>query len=128
MCITDMRLPDGDGLELLQAIQLSIPKLPVIVITAHGSADTAVRAMKQGAFDFLSKPVDLKGLRQLVSNALKTSFLSGHDRRSRDILLGESEIMRAVRAQINKIARSQAPFILRENQAQVKRAGSTLNS
>ena len=112
ICITDMRLPDGDGLELLQALQLSQPKLPVIMITAHGSADTAVRAMKQGAFDFLSKPVDLKGLRLLVSNALKTSFLPEQDRRSRDILLGESEIMCEVRAKINKIARSQAPVYI----------------
>ena len=112
ICITDMRLPDGDGLELLQALQLSLPKLPVIVITAHGSADTAVKAMKQGAFDFLSKPVDLKGLRQLVSSALKTSFLPEQDRRSRDILLGNSDIMCDVRAKISKIARCQAPVYI----------------
>ncbi|RLA22406.1 MAG: sigma-54-dependent Fis family transcriptional regulator [Gammaproteobacteria bacterium] len=112
LCITDMRLPDGDGLDLLQALQKSQPKLPVIVITAHGSADTAVKAMKQGAFDFLSKPVDLKGLRQLVRNALKTSFLPEQDRRSRDILLGDSDIMCDVRTKINKIARSQAPVYI----------------
>lgn len=112
LCITDMRLPDGDGLELLQSLQLSQPKLPVIVLTAHGNADTAVRAMKQGAFDFLSKPVDLKGLRLLVTNALKTSFLLEQDRRSRDILLGESKVMCDIRANINKIARSQAPVYI----------------
>ena len=112
ICITDMRLPDGDGLDLLQAMQQSHPDLPVIVVTAHGNADIAVKAMKLGAFDFLSKPVDIKGLRQLVSNALKTYFLPEQDRRSRDTLLGESEIMCAIRAKINKIARSQAPVYI----------------
>ena len=70
ICLTDIRLPDGDGLELLAAMQISQPKLPVIVITAHGSTDLAVKAIKQGAFDFLNKPVDLKVLRQLVNDAL----------------------------------------------------------
>ncbi len=112
ICITDMRLPDGNGLDLLQNLQLSHPKLPVIVITAHGNADIAVKAMKQGAFDFLSKPVDLKGLRELVNNALKTSFLPEQDRRSRDILLGDSDIMCDLRAKISKIARSQAPVYI----------------
>ena len=112
ICITDMRLPDGDGLELLQTLQQSMPKLPVIVITAHGNADKAVKAMKLGAFDFLSKPVDLKGLRLLVTNALKTSFLHKQERRSRDILLGESQTMCDIRTKINKIARSQAPVYI----------------
>jgi len=112
ICLTDMRLPDGDGLELLSSIQAAFPKLPVIVITAHGSAEAAVKAMKQGAFDFLSKPVDLKVLRQLISNALKTNFSPKQDRRSRDTLLGESEAMCQVRAKISKIARSQAPVYI----------------
>ncbi len=113
ICLTDMRLPDGDGLQLLQEIQQTQPTLPVIVITAHGNTDIAVQAMKQGAFDFLSKPVDLKGLRVLVTNALKSSFSPKQDRRSRTILLGESEVMRDIRAKINKIARSQAPVYIR---------------
>lgn len=113
ICITDMRLPDGDGLILLEEIQRSYPKLPVIVLTAHGSTDIAVRAMKQGAFDFLSKPVDLKVLRPLVSNALKVGFSSRRDRRSRDILLGESALMCDIRAKISKIARSQAPVYIK---------------
>jgi len=113
ICLTDMRLPDGDGLQLLQEIQQTQSILPVIVITAHGNTDIAVQAMKQGAFDFLSKPVDLKGLRVLVTNALKSSFPPKQDRRSRTILLGESEVMRDIRAKINKIARSQAPVYIR---------------
>lgn len=113
ICITDMRLPDGDGLDLLQSIQLTSPTLPVIVITAHGSTDTAVKAMKQGAFDFLSKPVDINGLRLLIKNALHASFLPDQDRRSRDILLGESAAIKEVRSKINKISRSQAPVYIK---------------
>ncbi|NOQ14932.1 MAG: response regulator [Methyloprofundus sp.] len=113
ICLTDMRLPDGDGLELLQAMQVTLPKLPVIVITAHGSTDLAVKAIKQGAFDFLTKPVDLKVLRQLVSDALKASFTPARERRSRHILLGESEVMCQLRSKISKISRSQAPVYIR---------------
>jgi two-component system response regulator PilR (NtrC family) len=113
LCLTDMRLPDGDGLDLLSVIQAEFPQLPVIVITAHGSAEAAVKAMKQGAFDFLSKPVDLKVLRQLVRNALKANFSPTQDRRSRNTLLGESEAMCQIRAKISKIARSQAPVYIK---------------
>ncbi len=112
ICLTDMRLPDGNGLELLQTIQVTQPKLPVIVITAHGSMDLAVKAMKLGAFDFLNKPVDLKELRQLVTNALKVSFTTTWERRSRHILLGESKIMCELRSKISKISRSQAPVYI----------------
>ena len=112
ICITDMRLPDGDGLELLQSMHMTQPKLPVIVITAHGSMDLAVKAMKLGAFDFLNKPVDLKELRQLVNNALKVSFSPSHDRRSRHILLGDSEVMCELRSKISKVSRSQAPIYI----------------
>ena len=71
LCLTDMRLPDGDGLDLVEWIQQQSLSTPVAVITAHGNIETAVRALKLGAFDFLSKPVDLKTLRKLVSSALK---------------------------------------------------------
>ena len=71
LCLTDMQLPDGDGLELVQWIQQYSPRVPVAVITAHGSMETAVRALKLGAFDFVSKPLDLAGLRKLVSSAIK---------------------------------------------------------
>ncbi|MGC1520419.1 MAG: response regulator, partial [Steroidobacteraceae bacterium] len=63
LCLTDMQLPDGDGLELVKWIQQYSPSVPVAVITAHGNMETAVRALKLGAFDFVSKPLDLAGLR-----------------------------------------------------------------
>jgi len=113
LCLTDMKLPDGNGLELVDLIQ-EIPKpMPVAVITAHGNMDTAILAMKKGAFDFISKPVDLLVLRQLVNSALKTSVpRATGDRRTRHILLGDSPIMREIRGKINKLALSQAPIYI----------------
>jgi len=114
LCLTDMRLPDGDGLELVDYIQAQGLQLPVAVITAHGSMDIAIKAMKKGAFDFLSKPVDLAVLRQLVSHALQISLnrVSEKDRRTRDLLLGESAPMRNIRSKIDKVARNQAPVYI----------------
>ena len=71
LCLTDMRLPDGDGIDLVRHIGDRYPDLPVAVITAHGSMDAAIAALKAGAFDFVSKPVDLGILRRLVDSALK---------------------------------------------------------
>ncbi|MGZ8199378.1 MAG: sigma-54-dependent transcriptional regulator [Methylosarcina sp.] len=114
LCLTDLRLPDGDGLELVDFIQSAPTPIPVAVITAHGSMDTAILAMKKGAFDFISKPVDLTVLRQLVNNALKFTHMAlVKERRTRHILLGESMIMREIRAKIEKLARSQAPVYIR---------------
>jgi two-component system response regulator PilR (NtrC family) len=79
LCLTDMRLPDGNGLELVSEIQLEYPHIPVAVITAHGSTETAITAPKSGAFDFVSKPVDLMKLRSLVSSALKLSHEPAQD-------------------------------------------------
>src|SRR5271155_1023952 len=73
LCLTDMQLPDGDGLELVQWMQQYTPSVPVAVITAHGNMETAVRALKLGAFDFVSKPLDLADLRKLVAAAIKLS-------------------------------------------------------
>ncbi|WP_415879933.1 sigma-54-dependent transcriptional regulator [Methylomonas sp. TEB] len=114
LCLTDMKLPDGDGLDLVEHIQLAGLQLPVAVITAHGSMDIAIKAMKKGAFDFLSKPVDLGILRQLVSHALQASLtrVSDKERRTRDILLGESALMCAIRSKIDKVARNQAPVYI----------------
>ena len=112
LCLTDMKLPDGDGLGLVDYIQAKYSQLPVAVITAHGNTETAVKAMKTGAFDFLSKPVDLQSLRQLVNSALKLSTPAARERRSRDTLLGESEAMRFIRSKIAKVARSQAPVFI----------------
>src|SRR5262245_57029627 len=71
LVLCDMRLPDGNGLDLLDWLQSRRPGLPCAVITAHGNVETAVRALKQGAFDFLSKPLDLTALRRLITGALK---------------------------------------------------------
>jgi two-component system response regulator PilR (NtrC family) len=112
LCLTDMRLPDGDGLNLVEAIQQQHPDLPVAVITAHGNMETAVQALKLGAFDFVSKPVDLQILRNLVNSALKLASYPERDRRSRDTLLGDSAIMQTIRSTIAKLARSQAPVYI----------------
>jgi len=112
LCLTDMRLPDGNGLELVEFIQQQQPDLPVAVITAHGSMETAIQALKIGAFDFVSKPVDLNVLRNLVNGALKLGSFPERDRRSRDTLLGDSAIMQTIRHTIAKLARSQAPVYI----------------
>jgi len=106
LCLTDMRLPDGDGLDLVDWIQSNAPGVPVAVITAHGNIETAVQALKLGAFDFISKPLDLNNLRQVVKNALK---LSAQPDSQGTQLLGESKPMRELRELIAKVARSQAP-------------------
>lgn len=111
LCITDMRLPDGDGLDLVKYIAQQCADLPVAVITAHGSAENAVAALKAGAFDYLSKPVSLKQLRELIKSALSLPpvqcgpVISGMNQR---LLLGESPPMRQLRATIEKLSRSQA--------------------
>jgi len=113
LCLTDMKLPDGDGLELVDTIQAMPNPIPVAVITAHGSMDTAILAMKKGAFDFVSKPVDLLVLRNLVSSALKLSDpTTTRERRTRQTLLGDSLVMQGIRSKIDKVARSQAPVYI----------------
>ena len=112
LCLTDMRLPDGSGLDLVQHIQQRYPHLPVAMITAFGSLDTAINALKAGAFDFLTKPVDLSRLRDLVNSALRTSKAQDDTTDSGLRLQGESLPMRNLRAQIEKLARSQAPVYI----------------
>ncbi|MFV2057765.1 MAG: sigma-54-dependent transcriptional regulator [Thiohalomonadales bacterium] len=113
MCLTDMKLPDGSGIELVQHIQKHYSDVPVAVITAHGNMEMAIKSLKSGAFDFVSKPVNLQMLRNLVNTALKvTQAFPETDRRSRDTLLGDSEVMRKTRATIAKVARSQAPIYI----------------
>ena len=106
ICLTDMRLPDGDGLELVNWMQTHAASVPVAVITAHGNVETAVQALKLGAFDFISKPLDLANLRNIVENALRVSA-ARHAERSR--LMGNSPRMDELREMIDKVARSQAP-------------------
>ena len=105
ICLTDMRLPDGDGLELIEWMQTHAPGIPVAVITAHGNVETAVQALKLGAFDFVSKPLDLGNLRKIVENALRLD--AAQQQRSR--LIGDSQSMQDLRDMIDKVARSQAP-------------------
>src|ERR1700723_524308 len=110
LCLTDMQLPDGDGLELVKWIQQYSPSVPVAVITAHGNMETAVRALKLGAFDFVSKPLDLAGLRKLVASAIKLSGSSDTDTSVfGPRLLGSSPAMEHMREMIGRVARSQAP-------------------
>ncbi len=112
LCLTDMRLPDGDGLDLVGWIQDNRPHVPVAVITAHGNVESAVRALKLGAFDFVSKPLDLGVLRKLVGSAIRlgtrpdgglTTTIPGPR------LIGGSQAMQSLREMIARVARSQAP-------------------
>ncbi len=113
-CLTDMRLPDGNGLELVKTLQQDKPNLPVAVISAHGNMDLAVQALKSGAFDFISKPLKLRVLRDLVETALKLSPERPQklERRSRDRLLGGTTAIQELRGKIAKLARSQAPVYI----------------
>ena len=106
LCLTDMRLPDGDGLELVEWMQINAPDVPVAVITAHGNVETAVQALKLGAFDFISKPLDLNNLRNIVENALRVDAISEDDHSK---LLGDSSAMHELRDLVDRVARSQAP-------------------
>ena len=112
LCLTDMRLPDGDGLDLVAWIQEHRASLPVAVITAHGNVESAVRALKLGAFDFVSKPLDLGALRKLVGSAIKLGAQVGENTTASlrgPRLLGSSVAMEQVREMITRVARSQAP-------------------
>jgi two-component system response regulator PilR (NtrC family) len=112
LCLTDMHLPDGNGIELVKHIAAAHPGLPVAVITAFGNMDTAITALKAGAFDFVQKPVDLEQLRSLVDTALKVQKVEAHTGTTRTRLIGESRAMRALREQIARLARSQAPLYI----------------
>jgi two-component system response regulator PilR (NtrC family) len=112
LCLTDMRLPDGDGLDLVGWIQENRAALPVAVITAHGNVEAAVRALKLGAFDFVSKPLDLGVLRKLVGSAIKLGSSTDEETAATlrgPRLLGSSAVMEQVREMIARVARSQAP-------------------
>lgn len=117
LCLTDMRLPDGNGIELIKYIQENISSLPVAMITAHGNMEFAIEALKSGAFDFISKPVDLNVLRSLVNTALKltstkTAETDSSQNEELEGLLGKSEIIKETRTKIRKLSRSQAPVYI----------------
>ncbi len=114
LCLTDMRLPDGNGLELINFIQSASPSTPVAMITAHGNMDTAISALKQGAFDFLSKPIDLKQLKKLIDSALKLNRpqeIENTEHLSKQ-LAGNSAAIQKLRQLIVRVARSQAPVYI----------------
>ncbi|CAM2785311.1 sigma-54-dependent transcriptional regulator [Legionella worsleiensis] len=110
MVLTDMRLPDGDGIELVKFIQKFKPQIPVAVITAYGNVEGAVNTLKAGAFDYVSKPIDLMMLKDLVKTALATQStqISPED----ETLVGNSPVMNQLKESIHKLARSQAPVFI----------------
>lgn len=129
LCLTDMRLPDGDGLELVRYISETCRDLPVAVITAFGSMDNAVTALKAGAFDYLSKPVSIDQLRALVKSVFSVTANDDDDsKKDTSSLTGESPAMVQVRSLIEKLARSQAPvFISGESGSGKERAARMIH-
>lgn len=112
LCLTDMRLPDGVGLDIVRYISEHHVQTPVAVITAFGSAENAVAALKAGAFDYLAKPVGLEQLRALIKSALRLPDGGNDAGAALPGLIGESAAMQQVRAMIEKLARSQAPIYI----------------
>ena len=120
LCLSDMRLPDGDGLQLLKHISENYGNTPVAVITAYGSTENAVAALKAGAFDYLAKPIRLDQLRPLVMSALKLprpvqarrASIGETQAAGMPRLLGESPAIQRAREMISKLARSQAPVYI----------------
>jgi two-component system, NtrC family, response regulator PilR len=119
LCLTDMRLPDGNGIDLVRHINNQFPELPVAMITAHGNMESAIEALKAGAFDFVSKPVDLDVLRKLVEKAIRLGKTEEKRPSTKSTsstepiaLLGTSASMDRVRQLIAKLARSQAPVYI----------------
>lgn len=113
LCLSDMRLPDGSGIELVEQMRDPFPDVPIAVITAHGNVESAVQALKAGAFDFVSKPVDLQVLRNLVATATRLSKKREMSRtHSKLTLLGNSPLIHEIRNTVKKLARSQAPVYI----------------
>ena len=118
LCLTDMRLPDGNGIDLVRDMQETHPDLPVAVITAYGNMETAVDALKAGAFDFVSKPLDINDLRNIVRSALRVNETSESSSKTKPgttaahRMLGVSEAINKVRSMIEKLSRGQAPVYI----------------
>jgi len=114
LCLTDMHLPDGNGIELVEHVQKNHNELPIAVITAHGNMESAVKALKAGAFDFVSKPVDIQILRNLVSAATslpeKTDTKKADDNQLK--ITGNSPAVKSLLKNISKLARNQAPVFI----------------
>ena len=114
-CLTDLNLPDGNGLQLVEWISQHLPALPVAVLTAYGNMEIAIAALKAGAFDFVSKPINQKHLEQLLQKALNKpveNFQSKEDTLEQKLLIGQSLPIQQLRVTLNKIARSQAPVFI----------------
>lgn len=111
LCLTDLKLPDGSGIDIVKLIQQNHPDTPVIVITAHGSMDVAIEAMKYGAFDFINKPVDLTHLRALITNALSVNNENPQEDNLNEII-GTSPPALKLKQNIAKVSRSQAPVFI----------------
>jgi two-component system response regulator PilR (NtrC family) len=112
LCLTDMRLPDGDGIEMVEYVQQKHPEIPIAVFTAHGNMELAVKALKAGAFDFVSKPVDIRILRNLVSSATTLPLETDKPEPAKTSITGESAVVEAMTRKITKLARSQAPVFI----------------
>lgn len=114
LCLTDMRLPDGNGIELVEHVQQHYPALPIAVITAHGNMDSAVNALKAGAFDFVSKPVDIQILRNLVSSATTLPEKAEKKKPNKNLIsiTGNSSAVKFLLKNIEKLARNQAPVFI----------------
>jgi len=114
LCLTDMRLPDGNGIELVEFVQQKYKDLPIAVITAHGNMESAVKALKAGAFDFVSKPVDIQILRNLVSAAttLPEKTENKETDKNKINITGDSIAVKTLLKNISKLARNQAPVFI----------------
>ncbi len=114
LCLTDMRLPDGSGLDLVTHIQNEYTDTPVIVITAYGSVDVAIEAMKQGAFDFLAKPIELEKLKSVIKTALNLTPIASAPINTDELpnIIGQSSAISTLKSQIKKVSRSHAPVFI----------------
>lgn len=114
LCLTDMRLPDGSGLDLVKYIHLKLPQLPIVMITAYGSMNVAIEAIKSGAFDFLAKPVELDRLRSVIQNALNLEQQQSRSDEDAAIpgIIGQSAPIKTLNRQIRKVALSHAPVFI----------------
>lgn len=125
LCLTDMRLPDGNGLDLVKHVGQNHTGLPIAVITAFGSAENAVSALKTGAFDYITKPISLQQLRALVNSALKLSEQTEVSAQPAN-MIGESETIIEIRNTIEKLASSQAPVLIHGEQGVGKELSARL--
>ena len=114
LCLTDMNLPDGNGIDLVDHVQKNFNDLPIAVITAHGNMESAVKALKAGAFDFVSKPVDIQILRSLISAATTLPEKTTSEEKNNDefTITGKSTIIKNLLKTIAKLARNQAPVFI----------------